>query len=109
MTWFPIGPDFVNQPRVTNYTRLSKRNQWGGQGRINCISFEQGTVPGTPANIYAVVTDASGQCAAFRKGQDDKSWQSITDGERQRNPSLDPRWIAVNHSFPEWIYMGNLA
>jgi hypothetical protein len=56
-----------------------------------------------------VVTDASGQCAAFRKGQDDKSWQSITDGERQRNPSLDPRWIAVNHSFPEWIYMGNLA
>jgi len=105
MTWFPIGPDFVNQPRVVNYTRLSKRNQWGAQGRVNCISFESSMLPDTPAASYAVVTDTSGQCAAFRRRQSEGKWEPITDSLRQTNPNLDPSWIAVNPNNPLWIYM----
>jgi hypothetical protein len=107
MTWFPIGPDFVKNPRVNNYTRISKRNMWGMQSRLNCISFEAGAVAGEPENVYVVATDTSGQCAAFRKGRTGIRWESITDSLRSVNSNVDPQWIAVNPNNPSYIYMGS--
>jgi hypothetical protein len=106
MTWYPLGPDFVAQPRQYDFTRLSFRNTWGNGGRIHHVAFESGT-PAEPATIYAIVNDTvGGFVCLFRKRTTDVIWKSLTDGLRNADTNADPSAVAVNPHFPATIYMG---
>lgn len=105
MSWFPIGPDFVREPRVLDFQRLSRRNVWGAQGRINCVAFENGSSGGTPETIYLVVRDGSGQCAAFRRRTTETAWAPISDELRQADSNVDPQSVAVSPHDPGRTYL----
>ena len=105
MSWFPIGPDFIREPRVVDFKRLSRRNLWGTHGRSNCVALEPGASGATPETIYLVVRDESGQCAAFRRRKTETAWAPISDGLRQVDSNVDPNWVAVSPHDPGRIYL----
>jgi hypothetical protein len=105
MSWFPIGPDFVRDPRVVDFQRLSRRNLQGEGGRSNCIAFEPGASGAEPETLYLVNSDQSGQCAAFRRRRAETAWVSISDVLRQADSNVDPQWVAVSPHDPARIYL----
>jgi len=105
MSWFPIGPDMVFAPRIPNFKRLSRRNEFGQQGLTSSITLDP-----TDANtIYIVERPSSGGTSAFRTRDDGASWTPIADALQQVNAAVDPYCFAVNPDHPETIYMGTLV
>ncbi len=102
MTWYPIGPDFVFAPRNPNFKRLSRRDEMGRQGLAKCIAVD----PSNPKVIYVVDRPSSGGTAVFRTKDGGASWKCLSDDLHQAtNPRVDPRWIAINPSKPNVVYL----
>jgi hypothetical protein len=102
MSWFPIGPDFVFDPRNVNFKRLSRRNEFGRQGKVSNIAID----PTDPTTIYVVVSPVNGGDAIFRTGNDGTSWAPIVDQLQQIDPTnVNPTCIAINPVHPDTIYM----
>jgi hypothetical protein len=102
MQWHPIGPDFVFWPRNPNFQRLSRRNEWGKQGMVYHIAVD----PTDARTLYVVMRPWSGGTAAFRTQNDGALWTPISDTLQQQDPTVDPMCIAVNPTFPQYIYLG---
>jgi hypothetical protein len=106
MTWYPIGPDFIQQVRVAPFQRLSRRNYWGTMGRVRQVAFESGA-GSEPETLYAAVNDTlDGQVGIFRKRADDAAWKAITDSLRSADNNVDPRCVATHPHFPQQVYVG---
>lgn len=106
MTWFPIGPDFIQQPRVRPYQRISRRNYWGSMGRVRQVAVEAGAGR-EPETIYAAVNDSlDGDVAIFRKRLGEDAWTCLTDGLRRADNNVDPRCVATHPRFPQQVYFG---
>ena len=78
--WFPIGPDFVNQPFDLVRTRLSRRNQQGHQGAVAWIAA--GAPP--TRSIYIVVkpsTPGVSSGTLFRSDDQGVTWVPCWDGQ----------------------------
>jgi hypothetical protein len=102
MPWFPIGPDFVFEPRNPNFKRLSRRNELGRQGLANCIAVDQSN----PETIYVVDRPSCGGVAVFRTDNGGKKWKCISDAlHKITSPKVDPNWIAINPAHPSTIYL----
>jgi len=110
MQWFPIGPDFVQDPRALDPQRIAFRNMWGSQGRVNCIAFDPPDGTASPTTVYTVGRDMGlpdqVQLAAFRRGPTDSGWKPISDPLRQADPNVDPSWLSVSPHDPAMIYLG---
>lgn len=102
MSWFPIGPDFVFQPRDVNFKRLSPRNERGCQGMTSHITID----PTDPNTIYIAEQPSDAGFSTFRTRDNGKSWKPITDTLRETYTHLDPSCFAVNPDNPGTVYMG---
>lgn len=109
MSWFPIGPDFVYSPRSISYRsdlrRLSRRNEYGEQGAVVDIALEPAPLARYPVTIYVIVGPAGGT-SAFRTQDHGVSWVPIVDSLQRADAGVDPSCIAINSTFPNYIYMG---
>jgi len=108
MSWFPIGPDFVNTPRDSAPAlRLSRRNEYARQTRVTAIAVD----PNNPNTLYTVDAviypgQPKGGSGAFRSDDGGQSWTSISDSIQQTNPSLNPTCIAVHPTYGNVVYLG---
>jgi hypothetical protein len=103
MEWIPKGPNFVFQPRVVNYTRLSLYNEKGFQGRVESIVID----PNNQHIIYVLERPSEkGGITIYRKREDILYWDAITDSLRDDDPYIDPSCIAVNPNNSSIIYVG---
>src|SRR5579864_8437201 len=99
MSWVPLGPRFVFEPRNAYFQRLSRRNELGDQAVIISIAIESGTKPGKPKTIYAVVRPSNslgvGLFRCTGAGTHDEDWISIADPSKPNAP-LDPNCVAID-------------
>jgi len=105
MTWFPIGPDFVDAPRDQARLRLSVRNELGRQAMISAIAVD----PGNANVIYTIDTPVSGGSGVFRSADGGRSWTAISDILQVADPNFMPTCIAVNPQFGNYLYLGTSA
>jgi len=105
MTWFPIGPDFVDAPRDQARLRLSRRNELGRQAMVSAVAVD----PSNPDIIYTIDSPVSGGGGVFRSADGGRSWTSISDGLQVADPTFTPTCIAVHPQFGQYLYLGTLA
>ncbi len=106
MTWFPIGPDFVNTPRdliVAN--RLSRRNEYPRQTMVKALAVDP-LPSGTHYTVYTVETPNQGGSGAWRTDDSGNSWISIIDGLQNADPNVDATCIAVNPVNNNYVFLG---
>ena len=101
MIWTPLGPTVVVHPRYTDYARLARANEFGGQCPVLGIAVH----PGNEQNIVAVVRRVGGT-SAFRTTDDGHSWRAIADQLTRVNPQLDLSCAAVHPVLPDVVYLG---
>jgi hypothetical protein len=100
MTWFPLGPDFVNAPRdLVPADRLSRRNEAARQTMVSSL-----TVGGS--NIYTVENPYPTGSGVWRTGDLGQSWTPISDALSIADPSLVPICIAVDPVDSQYVYLG---
>jgi hypothetical protein len=102
MSWIPIGPDFIFDPRNANFRRLSRRNEWGTQGTVNDIGID----PTDRQTLYIVTRPWSGGSSAFRTRNRGATWVPIVDELQRNDRGTDPSCVVVNPRWPEYIYLG---
>lgn len=108
MTWFPIGPDFVFQPRSVTRSRLSRRNELGRQGAA--ISMSIGAPP--TRSIYIVVKPATNGLtgSVFRSDDAGRSWQPIWDERQRTNGAGDqPATVIAHPTVDGLVYVATLS
>jgi len=104
MTWIPLGPTLVTNPRVFGYTRVARANENGAQCAVLGIAVH----PADPHNIV-VVTRRVGGSSAFRTLDDGHSWTAIADSLTQADPQLDLACAAVHPQLADVVYLGARA
>jgi hypothetical protein len=103
MTWFPLGPDFVNIPRDSQLAnRLSRRNELPRQTMVERLAVD----PLAPATIYTIETPNQGGSGAWRTDDGGNSWVSIINGLQTADPTVDATCIAVNPVNNNYVYLG---
>jgi hypothetical protein len=104
MSWFPIGPNAVFYPHNPNFTRLSRRNEEGGQGQVANITIDT-TYQDAPNRIYVTGAPGMGGGGAFRTDDGGNSWVCISDSLPFPDFSEYPTCFAINPLQP-LVYMG---
>src|SRR5947209_7751624 len=110
MQWFPVGPDFVFDPRDSGFTRLSPSNDGGVNGRVLSIALEPSADPVRPTVLYAIGGDGPPtpvrSTTVFRKAAADPSWSCPGDALLASFPRADPACVAAHPSFASHAYVG---
>lgn len=101
MTWTPLGPSLVLNPRYMDYRRLARANAFGHQCAVQSIAIH----PTDERNIL-VVTQRVGGSSAFRTTDDGHSWSCVADTLTQANPQLELSCAAVHPLLTNVIYLG---
>jgi hypothetical protein len=101
MTWFPHGPDTVVWPRRSSYTRLSRRNEWGGQCLVEGIA-----VRAADQLDIAVIVRRVGGSSAFRTRDGGSSWTPIADDITRADAQADLTAVALHPARPDVVYLG---
>jgi hypothetical protein len=104
MTWIPLGPILVAEPRVWNYSRLARANDRGYQCAVLGIAVH----PNDEHNILVVLRRVGGS-TAFRTLDDGRSWSAVADDLTRANPQLDLACAALHPSLPDVLYLGARA
>src|ERR1041385_9014441 len=105
MTWLPIGPDFVFNPRISPFRRLSVRNELGHQGSLASIAID----PSDPRKIYLAQWGWFTGSALFRSQDGGRTWRCLSDTGLFRSTSrlIEPRCLTVHPRRPNVLYMGS--
>ena len=101
MTWTPLGPSLVLDPRYWDYRRLARANAFGHQCAVQGIAIH----PSDERNIL-VITQRVGGSSAFRTTDDGHSWNCVADVLTQANPQLELSCAAVHPLLTNVIYLG---
>src|SRR5580658_6712736 len=103
MTWFPLGPDFVDTPRDSQVAdRLSRRNETPRQTMVKQLAVD----PLAAGTIYTVETPNPTGSGAWRTTDGGSSWVSLIDGLQDAGQPVQAPCIAVNPVDNNYIYLG---
>ena len=108
--WYPLGPDFVFEPLVHQFVRLSRYNEHGAQGTVTDIAVS----PFDPRVIVAVDAPSSGGSALHVSEDGGESWRSLLEPlHHSTDPNfgsdLDPTCTAFHPSIAGTVYLGTGA